>query len=95
MSQPASLMTEAVTELVAIGAAIAASCEPCFRHHFESALKLGVSREDMREAVNVALAVKGTPHRKVVEAADHYLAEAGPEAAGKGRAAACGSGGCC
>ncbi|WP_257305177.1 carboxymuconolactone decarboxylase family protein [Geothrix campi] len=95
MSQPASLMTEAVTELVAIGAAIAASCEPCFRHHFDSARKLGVSREDMREAVNVALVVKATPHRKVVEAADHCLAEAGPEAAGKSRAAACGAGGCC
>lgn len=95
MSQSPSLMTEAVTELVAIGAAIAASCEPCFRHHFDAAHNLGVSKEDMREAVNVALAVKATPHRKVVEAADRYLAEAGSEAAGKGRASACHSGGCC
>jgi AhpD family alkylhydroperoxidase len=88
-------MTEAVTELVAIGAAIAANCEPCFRHHFDSAHKLGVSKEDMREAVNVALALKATPHRKVVETADRYLADAEPAAAENSRASACGSGGCC
>jgi AhpD family alkylhydroperoxidase len=88
-------MTEAVTELVAIGAAIAASCEPCFRHHFDAAHKLGISREDMREAVNVALAVKATPHRKVVETADRYLApsEPGSDAASEG--CACGTSGCC
>ncbi len=39
-----------------------------------------MSKEDLREAVNVASAVKATPHRKVVEAADPYLAAAEPEA---------------
>jgi AhpD family alkylhydroperoxidase len=95
MSQPASLMTEAVTELVAIGAAIAANCEPCFRHHFEAAHKLGVSREDIRESVNVALAVQAAPHRKVMETVDRYLATTGPEVAGTNATCGCGSGGCC
>lgn len=95
MSQTPTLMTEATTELVAIGAAMAANCEPCFRHHFDQAHKLGVSREDMRKAVDVALAVKAAPHRKVVETADRYLAQPGSETAGAGEGCACGSSSCC
>ena len=94
MSQPASLLTEAVTELVAVGAAIAANCEPCFRHHFDSAQKLGVSREDLREAVNVALAVQATPHRKVMETVDRYLALTNQETTATSGTCGCGSGGC-
>jgi AhpD family alkylhydroperoxidase len=95
MSQSASLMTEAVTELVAIGAAIAASCEPCFRHHYDQAHKLGVANEDIREAVNVALAVKTTPQRKVMETADRYLAVPEPKAPVSSEACRCASGNCC
>jgi AhpD family alkylhydroperoxidase len=69
-----TLITEQIKELVAIGAAVASNCEPCFKHHYDLAHKLGVSREDMLEAVNTALAVKATPHRKVVETAQRYLA---------------------
>ena len=94
MFQPASLMTEAVTELVAVGAAIAANCEPCFRHHFDSAHKLGVSKEDMQEAVNVALAVQAAPRRKVMETADRYLALPEPGTAGASETCGCGSRGC-
>ncbi|MEW6487002.1 MAG: arsenite efflux transporter metallochaperone ArsD [Thermodesulfobacteriota bacterium] len=48
------LYSGAVEELVAIGAAIASNCEPCFKHHCGQALKLGVSREDMARAVRTA-----------------------------------------
>jgi AhpD family alkylhydroperoxidase len=71
-----NLMTPAITELAAISAAMAANCEPCFKFHFDKARKLGVSREDIRMAVNVGLSVKSAPHRKVVETADRYLASA-------------------
>lgn len=93
MSQSVSLMTEAVTELVAIGAAMASNCEPCFRHHYDEARKLGVSNEDIREAVNVAQAVKATPQRKVQETADRYLAMSEPKASTE--ACGCGSGKSC
>jgi AhpD family alkylhydroperoxidase len=88
-------MTEAVTELVAIGAAIASNCEPCFRHHYGTAQTLGVSREDMREAVNVALAVKAAPQRRVMETADRYLALPDPTAPASNPDCGCGSGKCC
>ncbi len=68
-----SLYTEQVQELVAIGAAIAANCEPCFRHHFDKARKLGVSKEDMARAVTTAQMVKESPARAVLEVAEKYV----------------------
>jgi AhpD family alkylhydroperoxidase len=68
-----SVFTAAVAELVAIGAAIASNCEPCFKFHYDQARKLGVSVADMKHAVVVAEGVKETPARKVSELAARYL----------------------
>jgi len=68
-----SLYTEAVAELVAIGAAIASNCEPCFKFHYDKARKLGVSREDMLLAVATAQNVKETPAKAVLDLTDRYL----------------------
>lgn len=73
---------------------MASNCEPCFRYHYDLARSLGVSKEDMREAVNVALAVKASPHRKVVETATRYLSEEPAVAAGDA-GCGCGTSGCC
>ena len=69
----ASIFTDAVRELVAIGAAIASNCEPCFKHHYNEARKLGVSKEDMRLAVDIAQAVKDNPARAVLALAEKFL----------------------
>jgi AhpD family alkylhydroperoxidase len=47
----ASIYSAAVNELVAIGAAIAANCEPCLKYHYRAAQQLGVSKADMARAV--------------------------------------------
>jgi AhpD family alkylhydroperoxidase len=73
-----SLYTEAVAELVAIGAAVAANCEPCFRAHYDKARKLGVSREDMMRAVTTARSVKEVPAKSVLGLAERYLRERAP-----------------
>lgn len=75
LSEPVSIFSDAVAELVAIGASIASNCEPCFKHHFEKARKLGVSREDMLRAVKTAEAVKDTSAWGVLELAERYLGE--------------------
>ena len=84
-----SLYSPAVAELVAIGAAIAANCEPCFRHHYDQARKLGVSRTDMAHAVETAQAVKETPARAMLALADHYLGTRHAAAAASQAAGAC------
>lgn len=73
---PRSIYSEAVTELVAIGAAIASNCEPCFRYHYDQARKLGVSREDMWAAVETAKAVKDQSSGAALETAARYLTPA-------------------
>ena len=67
------LVTPVIAELVAIGAAIASNCEPCFRYHYDQARRLGASNEDMLEAVNIALRVKDAPAQAMVRLAQRYL----------------------
>ncbi len=73
ISAPASIFTDQVAELVAIGAAIAANCEPCFKFHYDKARKLGVSDADMRRAVDLAQKVKDSPARGMQELAKRLL----------------------
>jgi AhpD family alkylhydroperoxidase len=68
-----SIYTEAVAELVAIGAAIASNCEPCFKFHFDKARKLGVTREDMLRAVATAQNVKDAPAKAILDLAQRHL----------------------
>jgi arsenite methyltransferase len=63
----------AIAELVAIGAAIAANCEPCFKYHYDKARKLGVSLDDMAAAVNTAQSVKQAPAQAILKLADRFL----------------------
>ena len=74
-SPAADVLEPRVRELVAIGAAIAANCEPCFRYHFAEARKLGVTREEMAQAVSVAQAVKDSPATAMLELTGKYLNE--------------------
>lgn len=70
---PLSLFTPQIAELVAIGAAIASNCEPCFRYHYDQARKLGISELDMRHAVDLAQKVKDTPAAHMLSLAERYL----------------------
>ena len=73
-----SVYTQQVRELVAIGAAIAANCEPCFKFHYDKAHKLGVSKEDMLSAVETAKMVKEASASNVLDLANKYLQNASP-----------------
>ncbi|MEN6576346.1 MAG: arsenite methyltransferase [Phycisphaerales bacterium] len=87
---PQRVYTPAVGELVAIGAAIAANCEACFKYHSAQACKLGVSQEDMACAVTMAQKVKEAPARAVLELANKLLGRtASAEEAGSPPAGTC------
>ena len=70
---PSSIFSRSVAELVAIGAAIGANCEPCFKYHYSQARKMGVSREDMAQAVALADKVKRAPAQNMLTLADKVL----------------------
>ncbi len=63
------LLDERTRELVAIGASVAAGCLRCLLYHAERAEKFGISRLEIREAVELARWVKGRPAADL----DHVL----------------------
>lgn len=67
------LFTPAVKELVALGAALACNCEPCLRHHYREAKKLGIGDEDIRAALDLAAMVKQTPASNAHNLAERLL----------------------
>jgi AhpD family alkylhydroperoxidase len=69
----ASLMTPAVAELVAIGAAIGCNCMPCLKYHMDQARTLGVSDDDILQAVALGHKVKQTPAKLILQQADRQL----------------------
>jgi hypothetical protein len=62
---------------VALGAAIGANAERAFRAHQARLEALGVSKEVMIEAVNMALRVKGDPHAIMMALAESTLTAGG------------------
>ncbi len=71
--KPQHIYNPAVGELVALGAAVAANCEACFKYHYAQARKYGVTPEDMACAVTTAQKVKEAPAQAILELANHYL----------------------
>ncbi len=60
------LEPEAVAELIAIGASVAANCDSCLRYHARRGEELGLTREDMASAANIGLMVKQVPQRRLL-----------------------------
>ena len=51
-------MDQKTKELVGIAAAVAGHCQKCFDYHLGEAGKLGVTKEDVAEAVELAQAIR-------------------------------------
>ena len=66
-------LDEVTAELVAIGAAVGANCEPCFKYHYSQARKAGVSTDVIAAAVRLAQTVKDTPARSMLDLAARLL----------------------
>ena len=64
---------EKTKELVAIGAAIGGNCLPCLEWHYKKCIELGVSSDDIKEAIEMAKIVKEVPNQKIYELADFLI----------------------
>lgn len=52
-----SVLDRKTKELVAIGASLAAKCQGCLEGHVKKALKFGATREEISEAIAIAIGV--------------------------------------
>ncbi len=64
---------------IALGAAAAANCGPCFEHYFSKAEKLGIDKEDVRKTVNIAVKVRGGAHMVMKDAIQKILKSNSPQ----------------
>ncbi len=62
-----------VVELIALAAAVGSNCEACFRSHYSTARDVGLSNEEILDALRVAEAVKATPAQRMRELAARKL----------------------
>lgn len=51
-------MNEQIKELIAIGASVAAHCQPCLTFHLKTARELGTAEEDIKEAIEMGQIVE-------------------------------------
>jgi AhpD family alkylhydroperoxidase len=69
-----SVLDRKTKELVAIGASLTAHCQGCLQGHVKKALKFGASREEIGEAIAIAIGVNAAA---VVDLTDICADEAG------------------
>jgi AhpD family alkylhydroperoxidase len=60
-------------ELVAIAAAVAGKCQPCFAYHFKQAQELGISQEQIDETVQLAKDIRASGDKHMDEFAQRRL----------------------
>jgi len=68
-----SIINNQISELIAIGASIGGNCLPCLRYHFAEATKLGVSIDEIQEAIKISKAVKERPINDIYKLADDLI----------------------
>ncbi len=73
-----TLIDDAVDELMAISASMAANSPACFRRHYAQARKLGVSKEDIARAAELGQWVQEEAARAVAGVAAKYRPDAEP-----------------
>ncbi len=52
------MFDDKMTELVTIGASVAANCHPCVQFHVAKAVEIGVDKENIDEAISVGKMVR-------------------------------------
>lgn len=59
-----------IKEFIAIGAAIGSNCENCFKYHYAEAIKLGITKDEIWQAVEFANKVKQAPANSITKLAE-------------------------
>ena len=66
-------LTGKMDVLLAIAAAAAANCIPCFEHLYEKAVAAGIRAEDIRRATEIAGLVKSGAHNAISGSIDDLI----------------------
>jgi len=64
---------------IALGAAAAANCVPCFEHYFSKAEDLGIETGKIQKAVEIAVKVRGGAHMVMKDSIRKILKNGNPQ----------------
>jgi len=97
LAAPTLEITEQMRELIALGAAIGASCEPCLKYHTKKAAEVGLTDAQMREAIAVGRMVKEASAKNILGLAEKLIPEPAKATSccGSAKAEPAASAGCC
>lgn len=66
-------MNSATKELVAIAAAVAGKCQPCFAYHYNKAKELGIDEDLIREAIQLVRDIRASGDKHIDEFAERRI----------------------
>ena len=69
----AQVLEDKIESLIAIGAATAANCIPCFQHLYEKAITAGVTLAEIQRASDIAGQVKQGAHIALTNSANELM----------------------
>lgn len=95
MNAPKLEITEQMRELIAIGAAIGAGCEPCLEYHTKKAGEFGLTDAQMGEAIAVGRMVKEASAGNISGPADRLIPVAASSCCGSAQEKPVEASGCC
>lgn len=67
------VLSTKIAELVAIGASIAANCQPCLKYHFDTAKKAGATDAEISAAIDIGQMVKAKPAEHIRKLANKLV----------------------
>jgi len=88
-----TVLVEKTETLIAIAAATAANCIPCFEHVYEKAVTSGITATEIKRASEIATLIKGGAHTAISSTIDELIGskEVNEVVCGKTMAGSC----CC
>ena len=66
-------MDQKAKELIGIAAAVAGHCQKCFSCHYNEAKKLSIGEGDIKEAIELARAIRGAGNKGMDEFVEHMI----------------------
>jgi len=83
-------MDEKTKLLVSIGAAVGANCVPCFEHYFEKMEAVGLTREVIQEAAEIADQIKNGARMAMSKSVRGLIGTDAPSCNSKSNKVCCG-----
>ena len=69
------ILEERIENLIAIGAATASNCIPCFEHIYEKAITSGIKLEEIKRASDIAAMVKKGAHHALTNTVSELVGD--------------------